>query len=152
MTKKRTEAGWSKVPQHKSAQAKTVSKKTNNTISASSNKYATLHNPAMNKEDEYQEHTNSIKNQCNNRNININQSKQRQPKINKQHFRRMQWVVEKEERRQHKEQEASLINETMDEVQDKRTVMAKSDIQKVGMVVINKARPKLKSSLLLKSK
>ena len=60
--------------------------------------------------------------------------------------------MEKEEKRQHKQQEERLLNKTMDDVQDKRPMMTTSDIQKVGMVIINKARPKLKSSLLRKSK
>ena len=40
----------------------------------------------------------------------------------------------------------------MNAAQDERMVMAKSDTHKVNMVVINKMRPKLKSSLIHKIK
>ena len=60
--------------------------------------------------------------------------------------------MERDERCVHKQKEEELLNNTMDEVQDERTSMAKSDTRKVSMVITNEARPKLKSSLLRKTK
>lgn len=100
---RREKLRWTKVPRHKSVQTTIVSKKTNDTIPASLNKYANPHDLVINKVDKYWEHTTSIDEQCNNNNSNIIQSKQQQSKKNKQQFKQQRHAMEKEERKQHKQ-------------------------------------------------